>query len=154
MEKEKKEKTNVLEKKVSTLTMCVIVMGVLVLSLGGYLLYDKVGSKSNAEGSYIKANTTDTSGPLYCGATSSRWEGVIRIVNNEVPVYDDEKNLKQIATLNKGDELYNCFNLYDESKKKNYAICSSYVKLNTDKFVDGNFVVENIENCGNYVYLH
>jgi uncharacterized membrane protein HdeD (DUF308 family) len=42
MEKENKEKMNELEKKVRTLTICMVVMGVLLLSLGGYLVYDKV----------------------------------------------------------------------------------------------------------------
>ena len=154
MDKEKKEKTNELEKKVSTLIMCVVVMGVLLLSLGGYLLYDKVGNKNSTEGSYIKANTTDTSGPDYCGSTSNIYHGVVRIVKNDVAVYDSDINPKKIGTLNKGDELYECTSIFDESKKKNYVICSSYIKLNTDEFVDGNFVIENAKSCGNYIYLH
>jgi len=149
MEKEKKEKTNELEKKVSTLTMCMVVMGVLVLSLGGYLLYDKVGSKSNAEGSYMKQsyNREDSEHKTICGYSASMLDvdSVIRIMRDGVALYDTNKN--QIATLNKGDELYPC-----SFTTNDYVICKSYIRLNTDKFVDGTFVVE-YNNCKNFVYL-
>ena len=118
MEKEKKEKTNELEKKVSTLTMCMVVMGVLVLSLGGYLLYDKVGNKSNAEGSYL----TDSTPFKMCGGHNID-RGVVRIVNDRVPVYDDAHN--QITTLNRGDELYQC---RTKSSQERNIRCMMYIR--------------------------
>ena len=147
MEKDKKEKTNELEKKVSTLTMCVVVMGVLLLSLGGYLLYDKVGNKSNAEGSSIKIPTSSGSDHQfqYCGLTgnTSSTNSIVRIIRNDV-IARDANN--QNIVLNKGDELYDCYSTADD------ITCKSYIRLNTDKFIDGTFVVD-YNNCKNFVYL-
>ncbi|MBP3766333.1 MAG: hypothetical protein J6G98_04055 [Bacilli bacterium] len=145
MKKENKEKTNELEKKVSTLTMCMVVMGVLLLSLGGYLVYDKVGDKSNTEGSFIKGSDNGSIWVGRCGVTDID-RGVVRIVNDRVPVYDDGHN--QVTTLNRGDELYQC----QTNEKK--IRCKLYIRLNTDEFVNGYFNVENSNMCGNFIYLH
>ena len=44
-------------------------IGVLLLSLGGYLLYDKVGNKSNAEGSAFKISDNGSIWVGKCGMT-------------------------------------------------------------------------------------
>lgn len=148
MEKEKKEKTNELEKKVSTLTMCVVVMGVLLLSLGGYLVYDKVGSKSNTEGSFIRGSDNGSIWVGRCGVTDID-RGVVRIVDDGVPVYDDGHN--QITTLNRGDELYQC---QTPNTSENKTRCKLYIRLNTDMFEQGYFNVENAGHCRNFIYLY
>ncbi|MBR3661013.1 MAG: hypothetical protein IKN63_03810 [Bacilli bacterium] len=147
MEKEKKEKTNELEKKVSTLTMCMVVMGVLVLSLGGYLVYDKVGNKSNTEGT-IRTVPNRSAFAGQCGMIDID-RGVVRIVNDGVPVYDDRHN--QIDTLNRGDELYQC---QTDSASAEKTRCKLYIRLNTDKFEQGYFNVENSGYCRNFIYLY
>ncbi len=147
MEKEKKEKTNELEKKVSTLTMCVVAMGVLVLSLGGYLVYDKVGNKSNAEGT-IRTIHSRSAFAGNCGMIDMD-RGVVRIVDDRVPVYDDRHN--QITTLNRGDELYQCQSPDTSGDKTR---CKLYIRLNTDEFEQGYFNVENSGHCRNFVYLY
>jgi len=148
MEKEKKEKTNELEKKVSTLTMCVVVMGVLLLSLGGYFLYDKVGDKSNTEGTFIKQSSNRHTLAGECGMIDID-RGVVRIVDDGVPVYDDRHN--QITTLNRGDELYQCQSPDTSAEKTR---CKLYIRLNTDKFEQGYFNVENSGYCRNFIYLY
>ena len=148
MEKEKKEKTNELEKKFNTLTMCVVVLGVLVLSLVGYLVYDKVGNKSNAEGTYFSTSSNRHKLAGECGMIDMD-RGVVRIVNDRVPVYDDRHN--QIDTLNRGDELYQCQSPATDGEKTR---CKLYIRLNTDEFVWGYFNVENSGVCNNFIYLH
>ncbi len=141
MEKEKKEKTNELEKKVSTLTTCIVVMGVLLLSLGGYLLYDKVGSKSNIEGTVVYGHC----GNRYIGGANS----IIRIVSDNIPIYDYNDKTKQVTTLNRGDELIHCREFTDGER------CLTYYINNKHEFVDYKYVWINYDNaCRSYEYIH
>ena len=141
MEKEKKEKANELEKKVSTLTMCVVVMGVLLLSLGGYLVYDKVGNKSNIEGTVVRGHC----GNQGIGGSNS----IIRIVSDNIPIYDYNDRTKQVTTLNRGDELIHC------SEESDGERCLTYYINNKHEFVDYKYVWINYDNsCRSYTYIH
>ena len=146
MEKEKKEKTNELEKKVSTLTMCMVVMGVLVLSLGGYLLYDKVGNKSNAEGTVVISKDNNYGN---CGRGMDSDGNLVRIIANNVPVYDSKDRSKQIDTLNLGDDLYFC-----ESQPYDGIACKIYRKADTNEVIDNGRVWIKYDSCKNYTYLN
>ena len=136
-----KEKTNELEKKVSTLTMCVVVMGVLLLSLGGYLVYDKVGNKSNIEGTVVRGHC----GNQGIGGSNS----IIRIVSDNIPIYDYNDRTKQVTTLNRGDELIHC------SEESDGERCLTYYINNKHEFVDYKYVWINYDNsCRSYTYIH
>ena len=128
--------------------MCVVVMGVLLLSLGGYLVYDKVGNKSNAEGTYFSTSSNRHKLAGECGMIDMD-RGIVRIVDDGVPVYDDRHN--QITTLNRGDELYQCQSPATDGKNTR---CKLYIRLNTDEFVQGYFNVENSGYCRNFVYIY